>query len=120
MKAAEACSLKRTWPSAAVKAARVAHPTTISCARDKNCLIVKINYRHFSLFNKHRPFVHLFPAVPECDPIGSRRHMIDGVTSIVIGHGKVRVLENEDRCVHVRVDIAVYVDDSRMIETHRP
>ena len=58
--------------------------------------------------------------VPGDHAVVARRHVVDVVTPLAVGHREVRMAEHEDERAHVRVDVAEHAHDARPIEADRP
>ena len=57
--------------------------------------------------------------VPHRHRVGARRHVLDAIPSVVVGHREITVGEDENEGVHVRMDVAEHADDARPLEAHR-
>ena len=51
--------------------------------------------------------------VPGDHAVGARRHVVDAIAAVGVGHREERMAEDEDERVHVRVDVAEDADDAR-------
>src|SRR5436190_18399533 len=57
--------------------------------------------------------------VPDRQRVGARRHPVDAIPPLVVGHREIAVREDEDEGAHVRVDLAEDAHDPRPLEPYR-